>query len=159
MSNAIDMEGVHKNFDGNQALDDAWFKADHGRLHALLGENGAGKTTLMNVLCGLYLPDQGRISVDGRDVQINGPAHASSLGIGMVHQNFKLVRSFSVAENVMLANPQTGTSWANGIQAVKDEIERYCEELGFTLDPDAGVDSISVSECPSEKLLNHMSRM
>ena len=146
MSNAIDMEGVYKNFDGNQALDDAWFKADHGRLHALLGENGAGKTTLMNVLCGLYLPDQGRISVDGRDVQIDGPAHASSLGIGMVHQNFKLVRPFSVAENVMLANPQTGMSWANGIQAVKDEIERYCEELGFTLDPDAGVDSISVSE-------------
>ena len=149
MSNAVHMEGVFKNFDGNQALDDAWFKADHGQLHALLGENGAGKTTLMNVLNGLYVPDRGRIVVDGNDVKINGPANAYELGIGMVHQNFKLVRPFSVAENVLLANPQAGgdkASWANRTRAVKAEIARYCEELGFELDPDAGVDSISVSE-------------
>lgn len=146
MSNAVHLEGISKNFDGNQALDDAWFKAEHGRLHALLGENGAGKTTLMNVLSGLYLPDQGQISIDGHDVKISGPAHAHDLGIGMVHQNFKLVRPFTVAENVMLANPPTKSSWADGIRSVKDEISRYCQELGFTLDPDARVDSISISE-------------
>ena len=154
MSNAVHMEGVFKNFDGNQALDDSWFTAGHGQLHALLGENGAGKTTLMNVLCGLYVPDHGRIVVDGNDVQISGPAHAHSLGIGMVHQNFKLVHPFSVAENVLLANPPAArqktpdqkVSWASGIRTVKAEIERYCDELGFELDPDAGVDSISVSE-------------
>ena len=144
MSNAIRMAGVHKSFDGNPALDDAWFEADYGRLHALLGENGAGKTTLMNVLCGLYAPDAGRVVLDDAAVDVRGPAQARSLGIGMVHQNFKLVHPFTVAENVMLANPQP--SWTHGIRAVKEEIRGYCRELGFVLDVDARVDSISVSE-------------
>ena len=144
MSNAVSMRGVFKNFDGNQALDDAWFDAGHGRVHALLGENGAGKTTLMNVLCGLYAPDRGRILIDGAEVDIAGPAHARSLGIGMVHQNFKLVAPFTVAENVLLANP--GASWASGMRAARTEIGRYCAELGFALDANARVDSISVSE-------------
>ncbi len=144
MSNAIHMEGMYKNFDGNQALDDAWFDAAYGQLHALLGENGAGKTTLMNLLCGLYAPDGGRIALDEAEVDVGGPAHARSLGIGMVHQNFKLVRPFTVAENVMLANPQR--SWKHGIRTVKDGIRNYCLELGFSLDADARVDSISVSE-------------
>ena len=144
MPNAIHMEGVGKNFDGNQALNGAWFKAECGQLHALLGENGAGKTTLMNVLCGLYAPDEGRVVLDETEVNVSGPAHARSLGIGMVHQNFKLVHPFTVAENVLLANPQA--SWSAGIRTVKDEIQNYCLELGFTLDIDATVDSISVSE-------------
>jgi len=144
MSNAIHMEGVGKNFDGNDALKGAWFKAGYGQLHALLGENGAGKTTLMNVLCGLYAPDEGRILFEEAQVDVSGPAQARSLGIGMVHQNFKLVPPFTVAENVMLANPRA--SWSAGIREVKDEIRNYCLELGFTLDVDATVDSISVSE-------------
>ena len=65
MADAVRMEGISKNFDGNRALDGAWFQAGYGELHALLGENGAGKTTLMNVLCGLYLPDRGTIELDG----------------------------------------------------------------------------------------------
>lgn len=144
MSAAVQMEAICKSFDRKPALDGAWFAAEYGRLHALLGENGAGKTTLMNVLCGLYAPDRGRIAVDGRDIRLEGPAHARRLGIGMVHQNFKLVHPFTVAENVMLANP--GRSWAGGLRAARSGIERYCRELGFDLDPDAEIDSLSVAE-------------
>ena len=145
MTVALDMSGVTKDFDRSRALDKAWFKIDYGEVHALLGENGAGKSSLMNVACGLYLPDQGRIALEGKDVSIQGPAHARALGIGMVHQHFKLVRPFTVAENVMLANPAAGR-WSREIERIAEAIDRYCNDLGFALDPHARVDTISVAE-------------
>ncbi len=145
MTAALELSGLTKDFDGLKALDRAWFRLDYGEVHALLGENGAGKSSLMNVACGLYVPEEGRIVLDGAAVEIAGPAHARALGIGMVHQHFKLVRSFTVAENVMLANPVRG-SWSRGIERIAAGIRRYSEELGFPLDPDARVDSISVAE-------------
>jgi simple sugar transport system ATP-binding protein len=144
MAAALHLEGIAKSFDGAPALDQAWFKAEAGQLHALLGENGAGKTSLMNVACGLYMPDRGRILIDGREVVVEGPAHAKSLGIGMVHQHFKLVRPFTVAENVMLANPRP--RWRRGLKEITSEIERHGRALGFDIDPRARVDSISVAE-------------
>ena len=145
MTAALELSGVTKGFDGLQALDRAWFKLEYGEVHALLGENGAGKSSLMNVACGLYMPEEGRIALDGAEVEIEGPAHARALGIGMVHQHFKLVRPFTVAENVMLANPAPG-SWSRGIERIAAEIRRYGQELGFPLDPHARIDTISVAE-------------
>ena len=145
MTVALEMSDVSKEFDGVRALDEAWFRAEHGRVHALLGENGAGKSSLMNVVCGLYAPDRGSIAVDGSPVRIDGPAHARALGIGMVHQHFKLVRPFTVAENVAMAN-RLGGRWTDELALVAETIERYCGELGFDLDPQARIDSISVAE-------------
>ena len=145
MTVALEMSDVSKEFDGNRALDEAWFRAEYGRVHALLGENGAGKSSLMNVVCGLYAPDTGRIAVDGVPVSIDGPAHARALGIGMVHQHFKLVRPFTVAENVAMAN-RLGGRWTDELARVAETIERYCGELGFELDPASRIDSISVAE-------------
>ncbi len=145
MATALALTGVCKEFDGTRALDEAWFRADYGRVHGLLGENGAGKSSLMNVVCGLYAPDRGGIAVDGEPVRINGPAHARGLGIGMVHQHFKLVRPFTVAENVLMAN-RLGGRWAAERTRASEAIARYCAELGFALDPDARIDSISVAE-------------
>ena len=145
MTVALEMSDVSKEFDGNRALDSARFRAEYGRVQALLGENGAGKSSLMNVVCGLYAPDAGRIAVDGVPVSIDGPAHARALGIGMVHQHFKLVRPFTVAENVAMAN-RLGGRWTDELARVAETIERYCGELGFELDPASRIDSISVAE-------------
>ena len=143
-ASALQMTDIVKSFDGRVALDNAHFTAEWGEVHGLLGENGAGKTSLMNVLCGLYRPDAGRMAIDGAEHRIEGPGHARALGIGMVHQHFKLVRPFSVAENVMLANPQA--SWRKGIAAVSEGIARLSGELGFEIDPAARIDRISVAE-------------
>ena len=143
-ASALQMTDIVKAFDGRVALDNAVFAAEWGEVHGLLGENGAGKTSLMNVLCGLYRPDAGRMAIDGTEHRIEGPGHARALGIGMVHQHFKLVQPFTVAENVMLANPQA--SWRKGIAAVSDGIARLSDELGFEIDPAARIDRISVAE-------------
>ncbi len=145
MTAALDMSGIVKDFDRARALDRADLRAGYGEVHALLGENGAGKSSLMNVACGLYRPDRGRVALDGRAVDIQGPAHARALGVGMVHQHFKLVRPFTVAENVMLANPGPGR-WSSEADRIVAAIERHCAELGFALDARARVDSISVAE-------------
>ena len=144
MALALQMTGIVKSFDGRVALDHAAFGARWGEVHGLLGENGAGKTSLMNVLCGLYRPDTGRMVIDGTEHGIEGPSHARALGIGMVHQHFKLVHPFTVAENVMLANPQR--SWRKGIAAVSEGIARLSHELGFEIDAHARIDRISVAE-------------
>ena len=144
MAHALQMTDIVKSFDGRMALDRAAFSAEWGEVHGLLGENGAGKTSLMNVLCGLYRPDAGRMSIDGVEHRVEGPSHARALGIGMVHQHFKLVQPFTIAENVMLANPQT--SWRKGIATVSEGIARLSDELGFEIDPTARIDRISVAE-------------
>src|ERR1700693_3552441 len=99
---ALKLVGVRKSFDGFVALDDAEFEARAGEVHALLGENGAGKSSLMNVAAGLYAPEAGSIAVDGEAVSLSGPSEARAHGIGMVHQHFKLVMPFTVAENILI---------------------------------------------------------
>ena len=141
---ALALEGIDKAFDGIAALNGARFDVRWGEVHGLLGENGAGKSTLMNVVCGLYSADAGRISLHGEETAIRGPADATRRGIGMVHQHFKLVPPFSVAENILLSCSQVlpGRSTADAAAAVA----RTAGELGFVVDPSRKVAELSVAE-------------
>jgi general nucleoside transport system ATP-binding protein len=141
---ALRLVGVRKSFDGFVALDDAEFEAKAGEVHALLGENGAGKSSLMNVAAGLYTPEAGRIFVNGEEVVLNGPRDATACRIGMVHQEFKLVRPFTVVENVLLANWRG--RYAPGVRAIERQIEKQAAELGFEIDPRSRIDELSIAE-------------
>lgn len=141
---ALRLEGIVKSFDGRPALDHASFEAAWGEVHGLLGENGAGKSSLMNVVCGLYAAEHGTIEINGVRTAIDGPAGARRHSIGMVHQHFKLVRGFSVIENVMLADPPA--SWRAGLRRLSGEIRRIAAELEFDVDPTARIDTLSVAE-------------
>ena len=144
MSAALEFEGVHKSFGENQALADASFTAAWGEVHALLGENGAGKSTLMNIASGIYTPDNGVVKVAGKAVVIDGPQAASALGIGMIHQHFKLVENMTVLENLMLGHGKGG--WRRSLQTLRQDISKISEQIGFEIDPDARVDTLSISE-------------
>ncbi|HKL47436.1 MAG TPA: ATP-binding cassette domain-containing protein, partial [Candidatus Izemoplasmatales bacterium] len=102
MKYAFEMNGITKEFPGIKANDSVDLKVKDGEIHALLGENGAGKSTLMSVLFGLYQAEEGQIIVRGQKVNIDNPNVANELGIGMVHQHFKLVENFTVTENIIL---------------------------------------------------------
>lgn len=104
MEYVIEMNNITKVFPGIVANDDITLQVKQGEIHALLGENGAGKSTLMNVLFGLYQPEQGGIKIKGKSVNITNPNVANDLGIGMVHQHFMLVHNFTVTENIILGN-------------------------------------------------------
>lgn len=104
MEYVIEMNNITKVFPGIVANDDITLQVKQGEIHALLGENGAGKSTLMNVLFGLYQPEQGEIKIKGKSVNITNPNVANDLGIGMVHQHFMLVHNFTVTENIILGN-------------------------------------------------------
>jgi ABC-type uncharacterized transport system ATPase subunit len=144
MRAALDMTTVSKSFDGFPALSEASFAAYPGEVHALLGENGAGKSTLMNVAVGLYRPDAGQIRVHGTEVVIDGPRTAKRLGIGMVHQHYKLVKAFTALENILLS--QGARSYGAGLRAVEEAVRRHCEALGFAIDLDRPVGLLSVAE-------------
>ena len=101
MDKVIEMKGITKIFPGVIANDKVDFDLRKGEIHVLLGENGAGKTTLMNVLYGLYQPEEGKILVNGKEEKIANPSRAIDLGIGMIHQHFMLVDIFSVAQNII----------------------------------------------------------
>ena len=102
MSTLVEMKQIVKRFPGLIANDHVDFEAQKGEIHGLLGENGAGKTTLMNILYGLYHQDSGEIFFEGTPVSIDSPKHALELGIGMVHQHFKLIPRLTVLENIIL---------------------------------------------------------
>jgi ABC-type uncharacterized transport system ATPase subunit len=141
---ALKLVGVRKSFDGFVALDDAEFEARAGEVHALLGENGAGKSSLMNVAAGLYTPEAGQIFVNGEEVVLSGPRDATACRIGMVHQEFKLVRPFTVVENVLLANWRG--RFAPGVREIERQIEKQAAELGFEIDPGSRIDELSIAE-------------
>src|SRR5258706_9670094 len=144
MSLALELAGIRKSFDGVVALNDAVFRVRPGEVHALLGENGAGKSSLMNVAAGLYAPDAGTIVIDGEAASLSGPADARQHGIGMVHQHFKLVKPFTVAENILLANRRP--RYRAGIQEIRAAIRRQAHELGFDIDPERRVESLTLAE-------------
>ena len=102
---AVKMRNITKRFGPVAANDKVWLDIYRGEILALLGENGSGKTTLMNMLSGIYFPDEGEIQVDGREVVIRSPKDAFDLGIGMIHQHFKLVDVLTAAENIVLGLP------------------------------------------------------
>ncbi|WP_337103169.1 ABC transporter ATP-binding protein [Paenibacillus sp. YIM B09110] len=140
---AVQLKGITKRFPGLVANDSIDFELKKGEIHALLGENGAGKSTLMNILFGLYQPDEGEIYVNGEKTVIDGAAKAIELGIGMVHQHFKLVQPFTVAENIVLGNePKKGLTinYKLANEKVRDISERY----GLKVDPQVRIKDITV---------------
>lgn len=144
MAKALELQGINKSFDGKQVLCDASLEVEWGEVHALLGENGAGKSTIMNVATGVYAPDSGDIRMDGRPTVIGGPQTASALGLGMVHQHFRLVKRFSVAENILLAcGRQLGIRTPQEAAAA---VAAKATEVGFPVDPGAVVGKLSIAE-------------
>jgi general nucleoside transport system ATP-binding protein len=140
----VELRGITKRFPGLVANDDVSVSFEPGEVHALLGENGAGKSTLMNVLFGLYRPDAGEIVIDGEPVRFRGPSDAIAAGIGMVHQHFKLVPVFSVADNVMLGAEATRGLGVLDRSAAKERVRRFADEYGLDVDPDARVEDLPV---------------
>lgn len=143
MGFVIEMLGITKDFPGIRANDDVTLQVEERSIHALLGENGAGKSTLMSILFGLYLPDSGSIRIRGKEVHITDPNAATALGIGMVHQHFKLVHNFTVTENIIL-----GQEPAKGplidIRKAEIKVENISRLYGLAVDPRAKIEDISV---------------
>jgi general nucleoside transport system ATP-binding protein len=139
----LEMRGITKNFPGVLANDHVDLVVKRGEIHALLGENGAGKTTLMNILYGLYGRDSGEIIFNGQHVNIHSPQEAISVGIGMVHQEFMLLRPFTVVENIALGL-DTGKSPFLAMDEVRKRIIDLSERYGLAVDPDARVEHLSV---------------
>ncbi len=145
-SSALALRGIRKRFDGFLALDDAHFHARWGEVHALLGENGAGKSSLMNIAAGLYAPESGEMLVDDNAVRLAGPRDAARHRIGMVHQHFKLVRPFTVAQNILLGLAPEGGGHRRQLAALEERIRAQADDLGFAIDPRQRVDSLSIAE-------------
>ena len=154
---AVEMLHITKRFPGIIANDDITLQLRKGEIHALLGENGAGKSTLMSVLFGLYQPEEGEIRIDGKKVKIRDPNDANRLGIGMVHQHFKLVECFSVLDNIIL-----GVEPVKGGLLQKDEarekIKALSEQYHLMVDPDALVENITVGMQQRTEILKMLYR-
>lgn len=143
MDYVIELSDITKEFPGILANDHVTLRIKKGEIHALLGENGAGKSTLMSVLFGLYQPEGGCIKVRGREVKINNPLDANALGIGMVHQHFKLVHNFTVLQNIVLGNEDT----RHGLLEMKKAREKVMDlsrRYHLSVDPDAQIQDITV---------------
>ncbi|MCM3738989.1 ABC transporter ATP-binding protein [Oceanobacillus luteolus] len=144
MEYVIEMLNIRKEFPGIVANDNITVQLKKGEIHALLGENGAGKSTLMNVLFGLYQPEQGEIRVNGKPVKITNPNIANDLGIGMVHQHFMLVEPFTVTQNIILGSePKTKFGTIN-LKKAEKEIQELSDRYGLKVDPTAKIRDISV---------------
>src|SRR5690606_17991927 len=143
MEYVVEMRNIRKEFPGVVANDNISLTLKKGEIHALLGENGAGKSTLMSILFGMYQPDSGSIYVRGKEVKISNPNVANELGIGMVHQHFKLVENFTVTQNIILGlEPKKGLHI--DIESAAKRIEDLSKKYGLNVDPYAKIENISV---------------
>ena len=140
---AVKMRDITKSFGSIRANDKVWLDIYRGEILALLGENGSGKTTLMNMLSGIYFPDEGQIFVDDKEVVIRSPKDAFDLGIGMIHQHFKLVDVLTAAENIVLGLKEPGRL---DLKAAAKRIRAICDAYGFEVDPDQKIYDMSVSQ-------------
>ena len=154
---AIEMLNITKVFPGIIANDDITLQLKKGEIHALLGENGAGKSTLMSVLFGLYQPEEGIIKKDGVEVKINNPNDANDLGIGMVHQHFKLVECFTVLDNIILGVEPNKYGFLQKSEARKKILE-LSEKYGLHVDPDAYIEDITVGMQQRTEILKMLYR-
>lgn len=143
MAYIIEMLDITKTFPGIIANDHINLQVEEGEIHALLGENGAGKSTLMSVLFGLYQPDSGQIKIRGEEVHIQGPLDANRLGIGMVHQHFKLVHNFTVLQNIILG-VETVKGGFLEMNTARKKVVALSERYGLKVDPDALISEITV---------------
>lgn len=141
---SLELRGITKRFGSLTANDSIDLAVADGEIHAILGENGAGKSTLMNIVYGLLSPDEGSISVDGKEVKIDSPLDALAAGIGMVHQHFMLIPVFTVAENIVLGHEKTKGPGLLDLEAARIEILRVSAEFNFDIDPDVLVEDLPV---------------
>ena len=154
---AIEMLHITKRFPGIVANDDITLQLKKGEIHALLGENGAGKSTLMSVLFGLYRPEEGVIKKDGQEVEIRDPNDANALGIGMVHQHFKLVECFTVLDNIIMGVEPCRHGFLQKGEARK-KVMALSEKYGLHVDPDALVEDITVGMQQRTEILKMLYR-
>ncbi|HWS58889.1 MAG TPA: ABC transporter ATP-binding protein [Actinotalea sp.] len=155
----LELRGITKRFGPLVANDSIDLTFEQGEIHALLGENGAGKSTLMNVLYGLYSPDDGEILVDDAPVHFAGPGQAMAAGIGMVHQHFMLVPVFTVAENVVLGHePIAGPARLIDLAEARRLVKEISDQFGFAVDPDELVENLPVGVQQRVEIIKALSR-
>ncbi len=152
---ALQLRGVTKHFGNKHANNQVDLDVYKGEILAILGENGSGKTTLMNMIAGIYYPDEGQILIDGKEAVIRSPKDAFDHGIGMIHQHFKLVDLFTAAENIVLGTRQEGRY---SLRAVNAEVAEIVERYGFHLDPAKKVYDMSVSEKQTVEIIKVLYR-
>ena len=153
----IEMEHISKSFPGIKANDDITLKLKKGEIHALLGENGAGKSTLMSILFGFYQPDEGVIKINGKEVHIDNPNIANNLGIGMVHQHFKLVDVFTVLENIILGAEPCKHGFINK-KVAAEKIKKLSDTYGLNVDLNAKIEDITVGMQQRTEILKMLYR-
>lgn len=154
---AIELRGVHKRFGDVHANKDVNLQIRKGTIHGIIGENGAGKSTLMSILYGFYKADAGDVLINGKTVRLANSRQAIEAGIGMVHQHFMLVDTFSVLENVMLGAEQ-GMALAGSAAAARDQLQHLAENYQLTVDPDALVGELPVGEQQRTEILKALYR-
>ena len=154
---AIEMLHITKRFPGIIANDDITLQLKKGEIHALLGENGAGKSTLMSVLFGLYQAEEGIIKKDGVEVSIKDPNDANALGIGMVHQHFKLVECFTVLDNIIMGVEPVKCGFLQKKEA-REKVLALSEKYGLQIDPDALIEDITVGMQQRTEILKMLYR-
>ena len=155
---AIEMLNITKRFPGIIANDNITLQVKYGEIHALLGENGAGKSTLMSVLFGLYKPEEGRILLDGQEVEITNPRKANELGIGMVHQHFMQIKNFTVLENIVLGVEDVGKFDVLKMEKAREKVVALSEKYGLKIEPDAKVRDITVGQQQRVEILKMLYR-
>ena len=143
-TNAIEMLGITKTFPGIVANDNVSITVKNNEVLALLGENGAGKSTLMSILFGAYAPDSGVIRIRGKSVKIKSPNDATALGIGMVHQHFKLVRNYTVTENIVLGNEPVDKFGMLDLKTAEKRVAALSKRYGLKVNPRDKIEDITV---------------
>jgi general nucleoside transport system ATP-binding protein len=154
----LELRGITKRFPGVLANDDVNFDLRAGEVHALLGENGAGKSTLMNILYGLYTPDEGQVILHGKPIDLGSTKAAIEHGIGMVHQHFMLIPVMTVAENIVLAIEPRHAVVLMDYDAARKRVRELSERYGLLVDPDARIDRISVGQQQRVEILKALYR-
>src|SRR5215211_6673320 len=154
----LELSGITKQFPGVLANDDIDLDLAQGEVHALLGENGAGKSTLMNILYGLYHPDEGEIRIDGRAVRMASPKDAIDRGIGMVHQHFMLIPVMTVAENIVLATEPVHNGVMLDYPVAEKRVQEISTRFGLEVDPRAVVQDITVGQQQRVEILKALYR-
>ena len=151
---AIRLENITKRFGSVVANDHVSMSVNHGEIMSVLGENGSGKTTLMNMIAGIYYPDQGKIYADEREIVIRSPKDAFRYKIGMIHQHFKLVDVFTAAENIVLGIEEGRFDLKESTKRIMQIAEQY----GFELEPDRKIYEMSVSEKQTVEIIKVLYR-
>ncbi len=152
---AIELKSISKYFGGNAANKNVNLIVNRGEILSILGENGSGKTTLMNIIAGIYFPDEGQIFIDGKEVVISSPKDAFKYKIGMIHQHFKLVDVFSATENIILGLNEKGSF---NLKAAAKKVKQISDKYGFEIDPDKKIHEMSVSEKQTVEIIKVLYR-